>query len=72
MMRIYVVATNGTEHLVRASNRAQAMSHVARSILKVNVATQEQLVRLLGKKVQVEQAVIDREMGAEPAELVTA
>lgn len=52
--RIYAVY-HGTEgRLVRASNRAQALSHVAQSTFNVRVAAQDELVTLLGKGVKVE------------------
>lgn len=39
--------------LVRATNAAQALRHVVRDTLTVELATQEDLVRLLGAGVKV-------------------
>ena len=52
--RIYVVygATGG--RLVRAKTRAQALTHVAQSTFNVRVATQDELVTLLGQHIPVE------------------
>lgn len=40
--------------LVRAANAAQALRHVVRDTLTVELATQDDLVRLLGRGVKVE------------------
>ena len=42
--------------LVRATNAAQALRHVVRDTLTVELATQNDLVRLLGAGVKVEAA----------------
>lgn len=55
--RIYLVTQpDGTPRLVRASVRSQALSHVASSLLGIHVATQDDLVDLLGSGVKVESA----------------
>ena len=41
---------------MRASNRAQALAHVARDTLKADVASQDDLVTLTAQQVQVETA----------------
>ena len=53
-MRIYAVYHNSNARLVKAKNRAQALSHVAQSTFSVNVASQDDLVTLLGIGVKVE------------------
>ena len=40
--------------LVRASNRQQALSHVAKSMLTVTLASQEDLVELISNGIAVE------------------
>jgi hypothetical protein len=40
--------------LVRATNRQQALSHVAKSMLTVTLASQEDLVSLIAEGVRVE------------------
>lgn len=54
MKRIYLVGNGQQIRLVRAPNRAQAVAHVARSSIAVNVATQDELVKLLTSGAQVE------------------
>lgn len=55
--RIYlVVQPDGTQRLVRASVRSQALSHVASSLLTIHVATQDDLVDLLSNGTKVESA----------------
>lgn len=54
MKRIYLVGNGQQVRLVRAANRAQAVSHVARSTIAVSVATQEELVKLLTNGATVE------------------
>ena len=44
--RIYLVTTNdGKERLVKATQRQQALSHVANSLFTVKVASQDDLVK---------------------------
>ncbi len=52
--RIYAVYHGTTGRLVRAKNRAQALSHVAQSTFNIRVAGQDDLVALLGQQVKVE------------------
>lgn len=55
--RIYIVG-HGTEiRLIRAPHKAQALAHVAKSLINVKVATQEELVTALGRGISVESAV---------------
>lgn len=54
--RIYRTNTPNGSRLVRAANRAQAITHVARDIIKADVATQDDLVTLTGEGVKVETA----------------
>lgn len=60
--RIYVVNTGvGSNHLVRAANRHQALSHVARATMAVEVATQDDLVDLLSVGVKVQETSYEQE-----------
>lgn len=52
--RIYAVYHGDTGRLVRARNRSQALSHVAQSTFNIRVASQDELVTLLGKGTSVE------------------
>lgn len=52
--RIYAVYHGDAGRLVRAKSRAQALSHVAQSTFNVRVASQDELVTLLGKGTTVE------------------
>ena len=55
--RIYIVG-HGTEvRLIRAPHKAQALAHVARSLINVKVATQDELVFALNRGISVESAV---------------
>lgn len=65
MTRIYHVTDGLKDHLVRASTRAQALGHVARNTLKVELASQEALVHLIQQGTAIEEA------GAEPQETST-
>lgn len=60
--RIYIVGHGQTIRLVRAAHRSQALSHVAKSLINVKVATQEELVEALGRQIAVENAT-DGEQG---------
>jgi hypothetical protein len=55
--RIYIVGTGNGVRLVRAAHRAQALSHAARSVMNVKVATQDDLVMALSEGIKVENAV---------------
>lgn len=52
--RIYAVQLAGITRLVRASHPGSALAHVAKDIAVVKVATQDQLVALLGAGTKVE------------------
>lgn len=56
--RIYVVVDTATkvESLVRAAGKAQAIGHVVRERFTADVADQAALVRLVGAKVEVQDA----------------
>lgn len=53
-MRIYIVGMNDGVRLIRATNRQQAVSHVARQIIVAKVATQDELVKHITAGVAVE------------------
>lgn len=52
--RIYKVETPNGARLVRAQNRVQAVNHVARATIKGEVASQDDLIELVGAGVKVE------------------
>lgn len=53
--RIYTVGTpDGKVRLVKATSRAQALSHVANSVFVIRVANQDDLVYNLSKGIMVE------------------
>lgn len=52
--RIYVVGHGDKVRLVRAPHRAQALAHVANSIITVSVAKQDELVQYISDGVKVE------------------
>lgn len=54
MSRIYIVGYGQETRLVRANTRAQALNHVARGIINVDIPTQDQLIDFAscGKKVE--------------------
>jgi hypothetical protein len=54
--RIYIVGHGQTIRLIRASHRSQALGHVARSIINVKVASQDELVDALSRQIAVENA----------------
>ena len=54
--RIYIVGHGQTVRLVRAGHRSQALSHVAKSIINVKVASQDELVDAIGRQIAVENA----------------
>lgn len=63
--RIYLVRYLGTPspqplRLVRAPNRAQALRHVADDILTADVASQNDLVELVGRGMKVEDVAVAR------------
>jgi hypothetical protein len=55
--RIYIVGHGQETRLVRAGHRAQAMNHVAKALISVKVATQNDLVDALQKGISIESAV---------------
>lgn len=55
--RIYIVGHGQETRLIRAGHRAQAMNHVAKALITVKVATQNDLVEALQKGISVESAV---------------
>ena len=54
--RIYVVGGPTGIHLVKSSTKQSAVAYVAHNVYRATVATQSDLVELLGKGVKVEQA----------------
>jgi hypothetical protein len=54
--RIYVVGGPTGIHLVNASTKSTAIAYVANTKYNAHVASQSDLVELLGKGVKVEQA----------------
>lgn len=55
--RIYIVyLPTGESRLVRATVRSQALSHVAATMLKIGVASQDELVNALESGIKVESA----------------
>ena len=55
--RIYIVyLPTGESRLVRATVRSQALSHVAATMLKIGVASQDELVSALESGIKVESA----------------
>jgi len=55
--RIYIIGTPDNKvRLVKATTRAQALSHVANSLLTLRIASQDDLVKSLGDGIQVENA----------------
>lgn len=54
--RIYIVDHGQTIRLVRASHRSQALGHVAKTLINVKVANQDELVEALGRQIAIENA----------------
>ena len=52
--RIYIVGHGQSVRLVRAAHRAQALSHVARSVINVKVAGQDELVEAMTRGIKIE------------------
>lgn len=66
MTRIYYVQQLGADpRLVRATNQAQALRYVVDKTLSVDLASQDDLVRLLGKDVSVEAVNTEDERAGE-------
>ena len=55
--RIYIVGHGQEIRLIRAPHKAQALAYVARSLINVKVATQDELVSALECGISVELAV---------------
>jgi hypothetical protein len=60
--RIYIVGHGLDTRLIRAGHRAQALNHVAKALITVKVATQNELVEALQKGIAVESAVDSEQM----------
>lgn len=58
--RIYIVGHGQEIRLVKAAHKSQALAHVARSIINVKVASQDELVAALQRGISVE-GVVDPE-----------
>ena len=56
--RIYVVGGPTGIHLVKSSTKQGAVAYVAHSVYRATVATQNDLVELLGRGVKVETAKV--------------
>jgi hypothetical protein len=59
--RIYLVGHGQELRLVKAAHRSQALSHVARRLINVKVASQDELVEALSRGLKVEAAALDQE-----------
>lgn len=59
--RIYIVGHGQSVRLVRAAHRSQALGHVARSIINVKVANQNELVEAITHGITVEDASADQD-----------
>lgn len=55
--RIYIVGHGQEIRLIRAGHRAQALNHVAKTLISVKVAAQNDLVDALQKGISIENAV---------------
>lgn len=65
--RIYVVGGPTGIHLVNASTKQSAIAYVAHNVYRATVATQNDLVELLGKGVKVEHVKVNNmELDLEP------
>jgi phosphopantetheine adenylyltransferase len=65
--RIYLVTTNeGKKRLVKATQRQQALSHVANSLFTVRVASQDDLVEALTSGTEVENYKNPEQMELQP------
>lgn len=59
--RIYLVTLGNEQHLIKASNKSQAVRHVADRTIKADVATQDQLVGMITVGAVVVEAGADKE-----------
>ena len=57
--RIYLVKTGDKERLINATNKPQALSYAVRTTTTAELASQSDLVRLLGNGVTVEKIADD-------------
>lgn len=57
--RIYTVTDGGTDYLIRAVSKQQAISFVARKLFECRPATQDDLVDLVSAGVDVQDATLD-------------
>ena len=55
--RIYIVKQDKKERLVRAVSATAAIRHVAAPMFEARVASQQDLVNLVGQGVKVEEAI---------------
>lgn len=55
--RIYIVGHGQEIRLIRAGHRAQALNHVAKALINVKVAAQNDLIDALQKGISIENAV---------------
>ena len=60
--RIYIVGHGQEIRLVRALHRSQALSHVAKSLINVKVATQNELIEALQKGISIEITVAPEQL----------
>jgi hypothetical protein len=59
--RIYVISGDSTDRLVRAATSAQAIRHVVRNRFVSRLADQEEIVKLMGSGIRVEDAGDDNQ-----------
>lgn len=57
--RIYIVTSGNTEKLVKATNQAQALRHVARTTYAVRAATVIEVAEKMGVGAKVEDATAE-------------
>lgn len=57
--RVYIVRIGGEERLVRATNRNRAISHVAHNTITCDVASQDDLINLVGNGTAIEIAGLE-------------
>ena len=57
MSRVYKVTSAHKEHLVIATTQAQALRHVAGKYYTIEVASTLDVAKLMGKGIQVEDAI---------------
>ena len=53
-LRIYVVTSNDGARLIEAESKSQALSYAVRTTMKATLASQGDLVNLIGKGIGVE------------------